>query len=162
MGKNDENKKVIETTTVEDKDNKPEDNAGEQTPPAEGTTKEPEKDGFFKKVGSGIKKVGNGIKTGTKKVLDYKFSIGQVLGAAVVIGGAIIGGKMLYDKGRKDGEGFDDENLLDNDDEMLELPGGTEEVIDVKPDEAEEELEVYGEPEFEAEEEVYEEDMTEE
>ena len=135
MAKDDNKKDVIPATVVEDENaNKPEEGSEQTPPPAEGTTEKTE--GFFTKIGKGVKKVGAGVKNGTSKVLKYKFSIGQVLGAAAIVGAAVLGAKAIYEKGRKDGGDIDDENLLDNDD-MLAIEGEDSEELLLETNDAE-------------------------
>lgn len=129
---NKETEEVIEGTVTEtegaameseeDKDNKPQ-------PPA--VSEEPKKDGFFKKLGKGVKKVGSGI----KNALDKEVKLWQVIAAPVVIAGVVIGAKHIYEKGQRDALGLPDEDdfqLPEEDIKALETTAETETVVDVE------------------------------
>lgn len=137
---NKETEEVIEETVKEtegeamepDKDNDPQ-------PPA--VTEEPKKDGFFKKLGKGVKKVGSGI----KNALETEVKLWQVIAAPVVIAGVVIGAKRIYEKGQRDALGLPDEDDFQlpediTDTKALETTADAEKVIDVEDYEEEPEV----------------------
>lgn len=133
--KNDENKKVnevIEAKITEDTTTQ--------------TEKEPEKkESVFKKLGNGVKAIKNGV----KKTLNHEVKLWQVIAAPVIVVGAVIGAKALYEKGHNDAL-----NELDVDvPEIPEEPMMALEVEDEPEEETVVDVEVEDEPE-----EVYEEE----
>ena len=164
------NKEIIEATVApeetkaedaakDDKDN----NAGEVTPPKDNKDdKEPKKESL-------IKRAATKVKGGVSKVLNYKFSIGQVLAVTAGVATAVIVGKSLYEKGQRDaiemgGDDIDDdgEKLLEVHEESYPDEGG-EDVYDVEETEAEEaEVSEDGEDESFDEDDAAYEDMIEE
>lgn len=178
MSKNHGNKEVQETkkeaieakvvtpeeTEAEDTDKETEDNNADVTPPKDNKDdKEPKKESL-------IKRAATKVKGGVKKVLDYKFSIGQVLAVTAGVATAVFVGKTLYEKGQRDaiemgGDVDDEDRLLEVHDNDESCEGGDEEVYDVEEPQAEEvEVSEDGDNEevYDEEDEVYDEDMTEE
>lgn len=151
MGKHDnkrnvqENKEVIETTAVTPEETEveeakvTEDNTDvDVTPPEKKDDEEPKKESL-------IKKAATKVKGGVKKVLDYKFSIGQVLAVTAGVATAVIVGKTLYEKGQRDaiemgGDADDDETgyLPVHEDDVSDYEEGEDDVYDVEESEAEE------------------------
>ena len=102
--------------------NPPEDDQGQQTPP--------KKDNIFKRA---AKKVGDALDH------EIKFTPKKVLVAIGVTAAAVIGVKLVYEKGKQNGkEDAAMENALEGGDEMLALPGEEyEEVAQDIPEESE-------------------------
>ena len=114
------------------------------------TEKEPEKkESVFKKLGNGVKKLGEGVKKG----LNHEVKLWQIIAAPVIIAGAVIGAKAIYDKGHNDALNEMDINdvplpeipeepmmALEVEDEPEEkIVEDVDEVIDVEPEEVYEE-----------------------
>ena len=101
--------------------NPPEDDKGQQTPP--------KKDNIFKRA---AKKVSSALDK------EITFTPKKVLLATVGVAAAVVGIKLIYEKGKEQGkEDASTENALEGD-EMLALPGETyEEVAQDSPEETE-------------------------
>lgn len=122
--------------------NPPEDDKGQQT--------QPKKDNIFKRA---AKKVGSALDK------EITFTPKKVLLTAVGVAAAVVGIKVIYEKGKEQGkEDASMENALEGD-EMLALPGETyEEVAQDSPEETEVvDVTDYEEPEYEEAEEYVEE-----
>ena len=163
------NKEVIEATVApeeteaEDTAKETEDNNADVPPKKDNDDKKTEKKESL------IKRAATKVKGGVSKVLNYKFSIGQVLAVTAGVATAVFVGKTLYEKGQRDaiemgGDVDDDENLLEVHNDEVSYSEGGDDVYDVEETEAEEvEVPEDGDNEevYDEEDEVYDEDMTE-